>query len=144
MSSKLASLLVALVISSAGAEVLADDGPTLKPGKWEFTTTTEVPMLPEPKTTTKTECVKEEKTDPLAAFSKTEDCKVTDRTVKGNSMKWKVECGKGEDAPKVKGSGELTAGDTKVEGKMEMISNLGGQEMKFKSSWTGKRLGDCD
>jgi hypothetical protein len=146
MSSKLViSVFVAIAIVSVGAgRALAGDGPTLKPGKWEFTTTTEVPMLPEPKTTTKTECVKEEKTDPLAAFTKTEDCKVTDRTVNGNSMKWKVECGKGDDSPKVEGSGELTAGDTNVEGKMEMVSNLGGQEMRFKSSWKGKRLGDCD
>jgi hypothetical protein len=146
MSSKLANLLIAIAISSVGAErVLASDGPTLKAGKWEFTTTTEVPMLPEPKTTTKTECVKEEQTDPLAAFAKTDDCKVTERKVTGNSMKWKVECGgKGEDSPKVDGSGELTASDTEVEGKMEMISNVGGQEMKFKSSWKGKRLGECE
>jgi hypothetical protein len=145
MSSKLAILLVALAVSSVGAgRVLADDGVTLKPGKWEFTTTTEMPMLSEPKKMTKTECVKEDKTDPLAAFSKTEDCKVTDRSVKGNSMKWKVECGDGQKSPKVTGSGELTADDAKVEGKMEMISDLGGQQMKFKSSWTGKRLGDCD
>jgi len=145
MSSKLANLLIVLAVSSVGASpVLAADGPTLKPGKWEFTTTTEVPMLPEPKTTTKTECVKEEQTDPLAAFSKTEDCEVTERSIDGNSMKWKVECGKGGDSPKVNGSGELSAGDAEVEGKMEMVSNIGGQEMKFKSSWKGKRLGDCD
>jgi hypothetical protein len=145
MSSKAISLLITLATFSVAADrVLASDGPTLKPGKWEFTTTTEVPMLPEPKTTTKTECVKEEQTDPLAAFSKTEDCKVTDRTVNGNSMKWKVECGKGDDTPKVNGSGELTADDSEVEGKMEMVSILGGQEMRFKSSWKGKRLGDCD
>lgn len=144
MFSKLACLFIAGVASLAGVKVaVADDGPTLKPGKWEFATTTEVPMLPEPKTTTKTECVKEE-TDPLAAFSKTDECKVTDRTVNGNSMKWKVECGTGEDTPKVNGSGELTADDSEVEGKMEMVSNLGGQEMRFKSSWKGKRLGECD
>lgn len=145
MSSKQIILCIVLVACSIGVRrVLADDGPTLKPGKWEFTTITEVPMLPEPKTTTKTECVKEEKTDPLAAFSKTEDCKVIDRTVNGNSMKWKVECSKGENSPKVTGSGELTADDAKVEGKMEMVSDMGGQQMKFKSSWKGKRLGDCD
>jgi len=145
MFSKLACLLFAGVVSVSAVEIAsAEDGPKLKAGKWEFTTTTEVPMLPEPKTTTKTECVKEDKTDPLAAFSKTEDCTVTDRTVDGNSMTWEVECGTGENTPKVKGSGELTADDSNVEGKMEMVSNMGGQEMRFKSSWKGKRLGECD
>lgn len=134
------SLAVSLIsgVASAG-------GPELKAGKWEFQTSVRMPMLSEPQTATRTECVKEEDAkDPLKAMGDDETCTIQNRSEAGDTLRWTMTC-KGQDGgPPLQGSGEITARDETAQGTMDMIISMGGQEMTVKTSWTGKRLGDCD
>ena len=69
-------------------------GPEMKPGKWEFTTTITMSMMPAPQTVTNVECFTEEKAqeDPLAALLKEGPCQLVSKNVRGNRMDFEVAC----------------------------------------------------
>ena len=118
--------------------------PRIKPGKWEFMTTTTMPMMPQPQTRTNTECITEEQADPLKEMTGDSSCTIKDKSVTGSTLKWKMSCKDPHGGAAMDGSGELTSQDNTVEGAMEMTMQMGGQSMTLKTAWKGKRLGDCD
>ena len=142
-------LLLMLTITAAWA-----DGPQMKPGKWEFTSTISIPMMPEPQTITNVDCITEEesKKDPLAAVVEQGHCQVVNRQVAGSRIDFEVAC-QADKGITSTGKGYFTiTGDTAT-GKMEVIMNMPempdlpnmkGQEMKMEQSWEGRRIGDCD
>jgi hypothetical protein len=132
-----AALVLLLLTTAALAE-----GPTLKPGKWEFVTTSKMPMLPEPRTETSTECITEEDADPAKHLVDEEDCTLKERKTQGDTLKWTVECRTDEGS--MSGNGHLTANGTTANGGMEMKVSAEGMEMTIETDWKGKRIGDCD
>lgn len=148
-------VFVALIVTIAMlffAKVVMAEGPDLKPGKWEFTTTVTMPMMPEAKVTTQTECItpEEANSDPLAAMIEEGTCKVLNKEEHGNTIEFEVEC-QGEMGMKSRGKGYFTANGTTASGKMEVTMNIpqnipqmGGQSMKMTQEWEGRRIGDCD
>jgi hypothetical protein len=118
--------LAAVVLVCAGTALAA--GPKLKPGKWEFVTTSKMPMMPQPRTETSTDCITEENVDPTEQFVDT--------------MKWAMECRTGEGV--MNGTGRLTANGTTANGGMEMKFSAQGMDMTIETEWKGKRIGDCD
>ena len=142
-------LFLTLTITAAWA-----DGPQLKPGKWEFTVTLTMPMMPDPQTITNVDCITEDQAgkDPLAALVEQGQCEVVDSTVQGNRMDFEVTC-QADKGITSNGKGYfITEGDTAT-GKMEVtmsmpemadLPNMKGKEMKMEQAWDGRRLGDCD
>ena len=114
----------------------------MKPGSWEITTVTTMPMLPSPQTTTSTECVRDEVFDPRTLMQDSEGCRVTQHSVKGNTMTWSMECTSAE--ARMGGRGEVTIDDTLAHGSMQMEMGQGGPVMEMKSSWSAKYLGACE
>lgn len=113
-------------------------GPNMKPGKWEITTKMEIPGMG-PQTVTHMQCITEEDTVPVDK-EQSKDCKVQDVVVKGNTVSWKIIC-TGEGGG-MEGTGKITySGDT-MNGTME--SYVPSNNMRVKSTMTGRRLGACD
>ncbi len=145
------AMLIATIVTLLFVKVVRAEGPNIKPGKWEIKTTATMPMMPEAKVTTQTECITpEEASDPLAAIIEEGTCKVLNKEENGNTLEFEVEC-EGEMGMKMNGKGLFTANGTTASGNMEMTMNMpanmpqmGGQSMKMTQEWEGKRIGDCD
>ncbi len=148
---KVFAVLIATIVPLLFAKVVLAEGPNIKPGKWEIKTTVNMPMMPEAKVTTQTECVTpEEASDPLAAIMEEGICKVLNKKESSNTIEFEVEC-EGDMGMKMNGKGRFTANGTTASGNMEMTMNMpanmpqmGGQSMKMTQEWEGKRIGDCD
>ena len=145
---KVFAALIVTIAMLFFVKVVMAKGPDLKPGKWEFTTTVTMPMMPEAKVMTKTECITAEdaNSDPLAAMVEDGTCKVLNKEESGNTIEFEVECD-GDMDMKMRGNGYFTANGTTASGKMEMTMNIpqmGGQSTKMTQEWEGKRIGDCD
>ena len=146
-------VLIATIVPLLFAKVVMAEGTNIKPGKWEIKTTVTMPMMPEAKVTTQTECITpEEASDPLASIMEEGTCKVLNKKESGNTIEFEVEC-EGDMGMKMNGKGRFTANGngTTASGKMEMTMNMpqnmpqmGGQSMKMNQEWEGKRIGNCD
>jgi hypothetical protein len=144
-------VFVALIVTIAMlffVKVVMAEGPDIKPGKWEITTTVTMPMMPEAKVMTMTKCVTAEEVNSgfLAAMIEDDICKVLNKEETGNTIKFEVECDGGMDV-KMRGNGSFTTKGTTASGKMEMTMNIpqmGGQSTKMTQEWESKRIGNCD
>ena len=128
-------------------------GFTMKPGKWQFTTTTVMPMMPQPQTMSSEECITPEEAakDPLAELVDRDGCTVTDKKISGSTLRFTMRCE--QQGMVSQGQGYFTAhGDTasgKMEIKMDMpavqgMPGMTGGPMVIKTTWQGKRIGACD
>lgn len=141
------SVGLVLVVSS----LAWSGGPEMKPGKWEFTTTITMAMMPQPQTVTNVECYTKEQAqeNPLAALLKEGPCQLVSQKVRGNRMDFEVAC-QGDMNVSSTGKGFFTTQGDTASGKMEVImnmpemANMEGQEMKMEQSWKGRRIGACD
>lgn len=119
-------------------------------GKWEFTTTLTMPMLPQPQVTTMTECVTEEeaKQDPMADLVDDGNCKILNRKVQGSSLSFEMECN--QQGMITRGKGQFTTKGDTASGSIEMtmdmpeMPNMPAGPMTMNTSWQGKRIGACD
>lgn len=120
------------------------EGVPMKPGKWEMKTTIEMPMLPQPKVSTTTDCIRKTQLSPgdMMNQDRQQGCTVSDVAVSGNTVRWKVECPSPEGS--MRGEGEVTSNGTSVDGKSRMTANIQGRMMIFKTTWSGRRIGECD
>lgn len=123
-------------------------------GKWEFTTTMTMPMLPQPQVTTTTECITKEEAeqDPMADLVDSGNCKVTKQKTKGDTMTFEMECnesgmimhGKGTFV----GKGDTASGSTEMTMEMPEMPNMPAGmptgPMTTTTTWEGKRVGTCE
>ena len=145
---KVFAALIVTIAMLFSVKVVMAEGPDIKPGKWEFTTTVTMPMMPEAKVMTMTKCITAEEVNSglLAAMIEDVACKVLNKEESGNTIKFEVECDGGMDM-KMRGNGYFTAKGTTASGKMEMTMNIpemGGQSTKMTQEWESKRIGNCD
>jgi hypothetical protein len=118
----------------------------MRPGQWEVTTQMQMPNLPvqmpEMKTT---QCITEQQLkDPTAGLpnptgpggGSNDECKVSDYTIKGNTVTWKLVC---TGQQKMSGSGQVTVEGDTYAGTMNMSMPQGDMLVKM----SGKRLGEC-
>ena len=84
-------LLCILALSSGS---LRAEGIPVEPGLWEMTSTMKMPMLPQPRTTTVTECLKssEISMDQFGGAEMDPDCRFETTQVDGNTLQWTVDC----------------------------------------------------
>jgi hypothetical protein len=125
------------------AVTAAAEGVSINPGQWEMTVTMTMSMMPTPKTTTVTECVKEEELNP-ENFNPDEDnpCAISNLDINDDRASWSIVCPTGG-GPIMKGQWEFTSSGDSITGNGSMSTNYGGQEMNFAMDWQGKRTGDC-
>lgn len=135
-------LLAAAVMT--GATAVQAEGIPVEPGKWEMTSTMQMPMLPEPRVTTVTECMEKSEItmDDMGADEMDPNCSFDMKQLDGDTMSWSVDC------PVEGGTshGEWTAtsaGDS-VTGDGKIVVSFQGQSMEMTMSWTGQRIGPCD
>jgi hypothetical protein len=133
-----------LVLTSFAVAPLVAQAP-VRDGRWEVTTTMEMPDMPMKMPPMKSEqCItKEMAADPTQSVPKGQgpggpggDCKVSDYKMAGNKVTWAMACtGK----TPMTGTGEIVYGNNTYDGAMKM--KMEGREMTMK--YTAKRLGDC-
>jgi hypothetical protein len=144
-------LVTASVLASALAcsvALVAQSGPR-RDGNWEVTTQTSMNGMPPGPARKETRCVtKEEASNPTAAApappqgrgGPAPDCKVAEQKITGNTATWTTKC---TGSVSLEMSGEVVySGDTYT-GTTTTTMNMNGQAMSVKSTFTGKRLGDC-
>jgi hypothetical protein len=132
-----AILILVLATVPAGAE-----GLSIRPGLWETTTTIESAFMPAMPPRRSTECVRAADYDLDRMLSGQGDCRIIDQVVTGDTVTWQMTCAT-EGGPVASGDGELTSQGDRVEGRMTLRMEFQGKHMDTKTSWTGKRLGDC-
>jgi len=138
MSSKAGRTVMAMACVFILGAGMVWAGPDMKPGKWEITTTTDIPGMG-PQAFTHVQCITEKDAVPMDR-EQSKDCEVKDMKVSGNTVSWKIVC-KGEGG-KTEGTGKITySGDT-MNGTMETY--VPENNMRIKSTMKGKRLGACD
>ncbi len=130
-----------------GTDIALAEGPSIEPGKWEYTITMNMPMMGE-KVQTDNECVTEEeaKQDPLAMMIEEGNCTVVSKEVSGNTLSFEIEC-EAEEGVTSNGKGHFTGEGTTASGEMVItteIPQMGGKTMTMTQKWEGKRIGDCD
>jgi hypothetical protein len=126
-----------------GAAVAYAQSP-LQPGRWEVTMQMQMPNLPAQMPAMKsTQCITPEQLkDPANAVprgpqsGRTDDCKVSDYKVSGNTVTWKMAC---TTPQAMTSTGEMVVTGDTYTGTMNMTTPQGDMSMKM----AGKRLGEC-
>ena len=132
-------LLFCLFSISAIAE-----GITIEPGRWEMTSTMNMPMLPQPRVNTDVECIHESELSPEAMTEDSMDsgCSFDTMMVDGNTMKWSMDCTLEEGASH--GEWEVTSHGDTLSGDGTVTVDVQGQAMVMTMAWEGKRIVACD
>lgn len=137
-----AKMLALVILLTAASPVMAEGIP-VEPGLWEMTSTINMPMMPQPRVTTLSECFTESEIsmDDMSTDGLEGDCQLQMDQLEGNTMRWTVDC------PIEGGSshGEwfaTSSGDT-VTGEGKLTMAMAGQTMEMNMSWEGRRMGDC-
>ena len=119
------------------------DGIPVEPGLWEMSSTMNMPMLPEPRVTTTTECMKESEIsmDDMGGEDMDPNCQFEMAQVDGNTMKWSFDCP--VEGGTSHGEWEATSSGDGVTGNGVITMSFQGQNMEMTMSWEGKRIGDC-
>lgn len=142
--------IAACLLLPAGSFAASFD---MNPGKWEFTTTTNMPMLGEPQVDTTTECITEEeaKKDPMKDLVDDGNCKILNKKMNGSSLEFEMECA--HEGVVTRGKGHFTGKGDSASGSIEMtmdmpqmpnMPNMPAGPMTMTTSWQGKRIGACD
>lgn len=132
---------IAALALFAAAPVLAAPPGGMRPGLWETTVTSSMGGQP----FTSRACVTAKQLeDPQGAVPKMPEggmkCSQVDYKTSGSTVTWKMRC-TGE--MPMEGSGQMTAGPDRYNGKMDMTMKMQGQTMTMSQTMSGKRVGDC-
>jgi len=136
---QIALLAITLFLTPA----LKAGGIPVEPGLWEMTTTMTMPMFPQPRVTTVTECMQKSEIsmEELNSEDMDVECVFNPAQVEGNTMKWSFDCP--VEGGTSHGEWEATSGGDSVSGKGLITMTLQGQSMEMNMSWNGRRVGDC-
>ena len=137
------TLLTTLVVLAA-APVAQADGVAVEPGLWEMTTTMTLPMLPQPRTVTTTDCVDDAvlDVDEMSGDDVAPDCDMEISQPDAKTVRWVMDC-------PVEGGGssraewQVTSSGDSVEGSGAIKMTVMGQDLSMDASCSGRRVGDC-
>ncbi|MDH3901719.1 MAG: DUF3617 domain-containing protein [Xanthomonadales bacterium] len=120
------------------------EGVSIDPGMWEMTSTVTMSMMPEPRSTTVKECIKDDELSPESFnMDKENPCTISDVAVEENTARWAISCSTGG-GPVMEGQWEFTSSGEKISGNGSMSTEFNGKTMGFDMVWVGKRVGDCE
>jgi len=132
----LAGLLLMNAVSAAEMNI--------KPGKWEFHSTTSMLMPGAPRETVNQRCIDTPSMTPeMLMTGMDRGCQLTDAGTTADSMAWAVECSSDGGTSTGKGHVEKNSEDT-LSGAMTMTISYKGQENTFDMRWNGTYIGPCD
>ena len=138
LTTRVVASLLLLVANSANAIDMK-----VKPGKWEFVSTTTMAMLGAPRTHTATQCLSESGVSPQTLMKDmAQGCELLDSETTKSSMSWKVKCQ--QEGGEMTGNGQVSSTGNTLEGGMNMKMSFNGQAMDMSVEWSGKHLGACE
>ena len=119
------------------------EGIPVEPGLWKMTSTVNMPMLPQPRVTTVTECMEKSEItmDEVSGEGMDPNCTFDMAQVDGNTMKWSVDCPM--EGGTSHGEWQATSGGDTVTGEGSLTMSMQGQTMEMTMTWEGKRIGAC-
>jgi hypothetical protein len=108
-----------------------------------MTSTMNMPMLPQPRVNTVTECMEKSEisVDDMGGEEMDPECNFETSQVDGNTMKWSVDCPM--EGGSSRGEWEAVSGGDTVTGNGVLTVSMPGQTMEMQMSWEGKRIGEC-
>jgi hypothetical protein len=115
----------------------------MDPGLWRFTTITNMSFSRETKTETKTKCVTPETAADILKEMTARDCKIEDRKESADRLEWKMECHGAPYESPMRGTAQITTTGESIDGTMDMAVEIEGHRMTFKTTWKGRRIGEC-
>ncbi len=137
-----AFLISASISTMMPVNAFATDSIPFNGGKWEISSQATMPMLAQPIVNTNIECINE---DTISAdrFAKQTrgNCNATDVTASGQHIQWKMSCD--VQGNRMTGYGDMQVNETNLKGKATIAMSMQGLMMEMKTTWKGKRLGDC-
>ena len=134
---------ILLLTTLFAAPAVMADGIPIEPGLWEITSTMQMPMLPEPRVTTTTECMEESEIsmDDMGTEDMDPNCTVDMSQVDDNTMKWSFDCP--VQGGTSHGDWEAVSEGDSVSGNGLITMSFQGQTMEMTMEWEGHRVGDC-
>ena len=119
------------------------EGIPVEPGLWKMTSTVNMPMLPQPRVTTVTECMEKSEItmDEVGGEGMDPNCTFDMAQVDGNTMKWSVDCP--VEGGTSHGEWQATSGGDTVTGEGSLTMSFQGQTMEMTMAWEGQRIGAC-
>ncbi|MBT8048020.1 MAG: DUF3617 family protein [Xanthomonadales bacterium] len=132
-----------IAMSILCASAAQAEGIPVEPGLWEMTSTMTMPMLPQPRVTTVTECMQKSEIS-MDEFNTSEmdpACSFSTAEVDGNTLKWSFDCP--VEGGTSHGEWEAVSEGDSVSGSGLITMSFQGQTMEMKMSWEGKRIGAC-
>jgi hypothetical protein len=127
-------LAAGLALGGADLRDAAAEGLALRDGLWE--TTMRHPMLGEH---TSRECLKDAVLDPQTMLDGQDDCQMTEQTLEGNTLTFKLTCAGGSGTAE----GRVSVDGDRGTMEFNMHFEADGQPMSMSMSWDTTRVGDC-
>ncbi len=113
----------------------------MREGKWEITSKAEMSGMPMQMPAQKVTICVDAKNKDKPPIGADDSCKFSNQKTSGNTMTWKMEC---TGQAKMTGEGSMSFSGDSYTGSSTMNMDMGGGEiMKMKNSYSGKRLGNC-
>ena len=134
---------IALTLLVAPVAARADAIP-VEPGLWEMTSTVNMPMLPQPKVSTRTDCIEEEEIsmDDVGGEDMGPECSFETAQADESTLQWSFTCPM-EGGGTSHGEWQATSFGDRVTGSGKVSMEMQGQVMEMTLSWEGKRIGEC-
>jgi len=115
--------------------------PDMQPGRWEITSTLEMPGMAFSMPASKhIQCITAEEMVPQVQQAKNSKCRVVDQSTHGNVVTWQVKCE--SDGGSMNSHGEITYHGDSFEG--TVVTNGSQMPSEMTQEMTGKRLGQCN
>jgi hypothetical protein len=118
-------------------------GMKIEPGKWEFRSKSNLPMMlgQPPKVTTQCLSVGEVSPDSFLKDVQIEGCAVVESRADAASLHWKVSCK--QPGGVFTGTADFTSTGAAMRGVLKVVLPIAGQTLDFAQEWEGRRLGAC-
>ena len=114
----------------------------VKPGKWEFVSTTTMAMMGAPRSHTNTQCLNETGVSPKTLMKDmAQGCELLDSNTSKDSMNWMVRCQ--QEGGEMTGEGQVSSTGDTLKGGMNMKMSFNGQAMDMSVEWSGRYVGAC-
>jgi len=144
MRSKWLLVLAAVMVAALGGKAVAGGQVDMKPGKWEITSSMQMPGMPsgmQAMSFTHIQCLRSDEPVPEDPNPTQQgNCRTQDMRIEGDTVTWKMVCD--SEAGKITSSGRITYQGTSFEG--EVQTRIPGQNMEVTNQLQGRWVGPCD
>jgi len=131
-------LFASISIHSSG---FAENGVPIQPGEWEMTSTTTSDTLDAPNVQTASKCIELSEITATDLTPDRGECVLSESTITGNTLSWKVACDM--TVGTMKGEGSFTSNNDTGSGTMDLIMDVQNDKFEMQVNWQARRLGDC-